>query len=346
MPENIFTSFTENSELNIVLTAAQRNGWETQLLLNGEHVLAEIQKNGLRYRVKNGVVSVNSSVATAISQNKYFTNQVLRQWIPYTTDCRLFPVDGYDTNELTAFLAQHTRVVVKAVDENNGIGVFTSLTALAEVEAAIASLRRLKATRFLLENHVETTREYRVLLWKGQVIDVLERIPGYVTGDGHSSIRRLIEEKNHEREHEFPGVPYEGILLDDSLTHYLQLTHRQLDDVPAVGEHVRVREMCNMSQGGETRRIAQEAIAAEYHKIFEDVYKATWLNYCGADLITTSIEEKPVEGKTVINELNGAPSWAVALFADVREGRPYYGAGKILERMEADPIQAFLPRTE
>ena len=62
------------------------------------------------------------------------------------------------------------------------------------------------------------------------------------------------------------------------------------------------------------------------------------MNYCGLDLITPDIEQAPVVGQTVINELNGAPGLTLAFFDDLATNRPFYGMFQLLEKMENDPV--------
>ena len=114
-----------------------------------------------------------------------------------------------------------------------------------------------------------------------------------------------------------------------------------LQSVPTKNEYISLKTTCNLSQGGEVKRIDISQIHPEYFDIFRKIYEATWMNYCGADLITHDITQAPEVGRTVINELNGGPGITLAFFDDVATNRMFYGVSQILEMMEKDPVQMF-----
>jgi glutamate--cysteine ligase len=205
-----------------------------------------------------------------------------------------------------------------------------------------SALQPILVTEVLIENHVEAVNEYRIILWKDKPIDVISRIPANVTGDGVSTIEELIVKKNGDRHEKF-GTLFEDIVIDESLVSFLKTKQLSLSNIPSPGTIINVRNMCNLSQGGETKRVPLTSIHADYLDLFKIVHQSTWLNYCGIDLITPDITKQPVVGKTAINELNGAPGITLACFADLVEGRPLFGVKEILRKMEFDPIQVLIP---
>lgn len=335
---NFFTPFTSNIETNIFLTAAERFGWQVKVIAkeNG-YALGEISKGQHRYRIINGRISVNSSTSTTISSDKYLTNVVLQPFTPYLTHPQKLLIDELTDAQIEDFLARYPKVVVKPVDRNNGLGVTTSLTDLASIKAAIAKLKPLGSKTVLIEEHIDITREYRVMVWKGKIIDVLQRIPAYVIGDGESTIGQLIVEKNATRFKHFNTI-FEPINIDDDLDNLLSKQNYTVESILTAGTYLSVETTCNLSQGGEVKRIELETIHPEYQTLFDQAYQATWLNYCGADIITPDITKPPVEGQTVINELNGAPGITLAFYDDLATNRPFLGCQRILEQMENDPV--------
>lgn len=341
---NFFTEFTTNIETNIFLTAAERAGWQIEVIINGytdNYTLAEIRKNNLRYRISRGRLSVNSSVSTAISFDKYLTNILLQPFTPYLTHPQKLDLNKLSEAEsataIETFLAQYQKVVIKPLNLNNGIGVTTSLTTLAEVKAAINKVKQLGGKFALMEEHIPITHEYRVMLWKGKIVDVLERIPAHVVGDGESSIGQLIVEKNATRFQKFNTI-FEPIIIDGDLDTLLSRQDFTVESVLPAGMYLPVETTCNLSQGGEVKRVDLETIHPEFKKMFEQVYQATWLNYGGADIITPDVTKPPVEGQTVINELNGSPGITLAFYDDLATNRPFMGSRRILEQMEHDPV--------
>jgi D-alanine-D-alanine ligase-like ATP-grasp enzyme len=333
---NILTPYTPNVEANIWLNAAKKHGWEIDIVVP-EKSLAYLRKGTVQYQICRGVLSANSTSSTEISQDKYFTYLVLKDAVPFLTHPTEFSVDAISDSEIQQLLDKYHKLVVKPVDTNNGIGVTTSLVSLEDVKVAIQRIKEVKSDRFLIENHVDAHEEYRIMIWKGEVIDIIHRIPAYVEGDGVSSIEFLIEKKNNERKQKY-GTIFDPIVVDESLKNYLKHQSLNLTSVPLKGHKIYVRQMCNLAQGGETERISIDKIHPDYRLVFKTIYKKTWLTYCGVDLITANISEKPDPQKSVINELNGSPALSVPFFADLRENKPFYGAGQMLKKMEEDPV--------
>ncbi|NTU50702.1 MAG: hypothetical protein HGA87_07525, partial [Desulfobulbaceae bacterium] len=81
-------------------------------------------------------------------------------------------------------------VVVKPADLDGGVGVAAGLTTMDEVRKAFA-IARQKSPKIILEKHIEG-RDYRLRVFKNEILAALERIPGGVTGDGCSTIRQLV----------------------------------------------------------------------------------------------------------------------------------------------------------
>jgi D-alanine-D-alanine ligase-like ATP-grasp enzyme len=336
----ILTEHTRFNDANMFLTAADQLGWQIQFVTEGDTVIAELTKNALKYRLLcNGArISVNNSVSTAISTNKFLTHEVLKNKTPYIAATQSHAIEELTDEVLLQLLDQHKRLVVKPLAENNGVGITTDLSSLEDLKKAINKVKGLGEKNVLIENHIETTKEYRIIVWKGKVIDVIERLPAYVTGDGTSTIQQLIDAKNKIRVVHFPK---EVIVVDEDLQSNLRQADLTLESVPATDTHVKLRKMCNMMQGGETKRIAFETVHPDYFELFRVIYEATWLNYYGADLITTSVENAAEQGKTIVNELNASPGFPAAYFADIADNTPLLGCKRILEQMESNPVQLF-----
>ncbi|MFZ1721588.1 MAG: hypothetical protein WAU07_03730 [Microgenomates group bacterium] len=338
---NLFKKFTENIESNIILTAAELKGWEVRVLLNGAKPLSEIRKNNLIYRVLQGRFSVNSSISTSISSDKFLTQSILEKAQLYGTNAKLYTISELGDEECATLLQMFSKVVVKPVDENNGIGITVGLTDLESIKRAIKKVSDLGSKQVLIEQHIDTISEYRVILWKGQIVDVLHRIPAYVAGNGASTIQELIEQKNAYRYENF-GTVFEPIIIDEDLNLLLAKSGKSLSTILPADSHLTVKNTCNLSQGGEVKRIDPALVHPEYRDIFKKIYQETWLNYCGADLITPDIQSAPIPGKTAVNELNGGPGITLAFYDDVATDRMYYGMFELLARMERDPVQGFV----
>lgn len=337
----LFKKFTQNIESNIILTAAEIQGWDVSVLLDGDAPLSEIRKNNLIYRVLQGKFSVNSSVSTNISNNKFLTQEILKRSHLYNTEAQLFTITDLSDVKLQALLDTNLKVVVKPVDQNNGVGITVGITDLSTLRRAIKKVSDLHTNQVLIEQHVNATAEYRVIVWKGKIVDILQRIPAYISGDGTQSIQQLIEQKNSDRYDNF-GTVFEPIIIDEELELLLQESQLSLTTILPENLQLTVKKTCNLSQGGEVKRIDPSSVHPKYVETFYKIYQETWLNYYGGDLITTDITQSPTPGKAAINELNGSPGITLAFYDDVATNRMYHGMFQLLAQMEADPVQAFV----
>ncbi len=335
MAEPIITPYTHLIGPNVWLSGAAKNGWEIEMILK-ERCLALIRKGTVQYQLLGEIISANGTPSTEISVNKYLTNLVLEGHIQFITHPTIFRIDTVSDLQISELLNKYKKLVVKPIDSNNGEGVTTNLTDVDQVKHAIAQVKELGKNDVLIENHVNAVKEYRIITWKGKAIDIVERIPAFVIGDGISTIQQLIEARNTYRQETFQGV-FEDVIIDEGLLFYLSQKKLSLNSVPEANERIQVRSMCNLTQGGETKRILLDQIHPAYAEIFETIYKRTCLVYCGLDLITSDVSNLPTEDDTVINELNGAPGPQALFFADVMENRPLFGVCQILEKMEKDP---------
>jgi cyanophycin synthetase len=333
---------TDFIETNIFYTVAKALGWKVEVLIAHRNPMIELKKNNLVYRIWMGGISVNSNVSTKISKDKHLTSQMLKKVMPYATDARVFLIKDITNDTFDELSTAHPKLVVKPIDENNGLGITTAIENWSDFQSAIERVGKIGHTEVLIENHVEAISEYRVILWKGEPIDAILRLNANVVGDSQSTIESLINQKNAFRHEKF-GTLFEDIVIDESLKAFIKTKGLTVDSIPPAGESVVVRDMCNLSQGGETKRVSVDSIHPEYTDMFKKVYESTWLNYCGVDLITPDIAQKPEVGKTVINEINAAPGITLACFADLAEDRPFYGAQQIINKMETDPIQSLNP---
>ncbi len=333
-------SFTHFTQTDIFLTAAEKKGWNIQVLSKNPYPLAEISKNALYYRIFSETLSLNISTSSTISRNKYVTQLMFQKFLPeYATDAQIFFIDKLSDTEIQQLLKKHHRLVVKPVDGNNGVGVSTNLQTIDQVRAAIETVRQLHTNLVLIENHIDTTSEYRIILWKGQILDVLERIPAYIIGDGQHSVQELIDQKNQYRQSHF-DIAFSPIDIDHNVFFTLNQNGFTLGTILKKNQRLQLKPTCNFSRGGEVKRVPIHTIHPKYIQAFLKIYQITWQTYTGVDLITPDISKTPVLGKTVINELNSGPQPDLTFYDDLIQGTPFEGMYHILEKMEIDPVKA------
>jgi hypothetical protein len=113
-------------------------------------------------------------------------------------------------------------VVVKPADRDRGDGARANLSSPELVEAAFAHASAI-SKRVLVEKHI-TGHEYRLTVVNGELFWAHERVPASVTGDGHHSLRALIEPENARRRKALLTAPHGWvpIQMDADNLSYLQ----------------------------------------------------------------------------------------------------------------------------
>jgi len=147
-----------------------------------------------RYHFRGGFTPYNNVASVSIGANKYCTNKVLEsEGIPVPkasgVTSEQFLENKWNIDEL-----QYPVVAKPAVGSACGHNVVCNLK---DKVALIDYIKRnIKDNESIsIEEYQAGLRSYRVLVFYGKVIGVVERIPVQVVGDGEQTIRKLIKEK-------------------------------------------------------------------------------------------------------------------------------------------------------
>ena len=151
----------------------------------------DIYQFGYGYRTRllcGSFTDETSWVGHSLAKNKFLSTLVLREaGLPV-------PLNMLANDLNTALSAARELgypVVVKPIDCEQGAGVSVGLTTQDEVKKAFNKAKRYSET-LLVEKHVEG-RDYRLVVFRGELIWAIERVPASVTGDGSKSVRELVD---------------------------------------------------------------------------------------------------------------------------------------------------------
>lgn len=202
-------------------------------------------------------------------------------------------------------------VVIKPADLDGGRGVYPGLTTPAAVLKAYANASRL-SKRILVEQHIEG-KDYRLLVYKGEVFWAGYRRPAYVTGDGTTNVEALIESTNRERQQAKPDPLREHgrapIIIDDEVHDWLVRQGLTLTSIPAPGQHVRLRGVANTNAGG-TREAVLHNAHPENLELACRSARVMHLDLAGIDLLIPDISRSWRDTGAVICEVNSQPQMA------------------------------------
>ncbi|MEK7133571.1 MAG: cyanophycin synthetase [Patescibacteria group bacterium] len=191
-------------------------------------------------------------------------------------------------------------VIVKPNSGSQGVGVF-----LAHNRRELYRAMRFVfiRDRVALVQRVVRGKDYRIVVLDNKVISAYERIPLNVVGDGISSIRSLLREKQKSFQASSRDT---RIRLDDiRIAHKLGHQELALRSVPARGYRVFLLDNANLSSGGDALDVTKP-IHPEFKKIAIRLTRDMGLRLCGVDLMVEGdIRQKP--GIYWVLEINAAP---------------------------------------
>lgn len=282
-----------------IVEAARERGIPCLRLSEGS--LVQLGYGKYLRRVQATIVDSTRAIAVDIAADKQLTKQLLeRAGIPVPRG----QVVTREEEALQCFAELGGPVVIKPCDANQGRGVSLRLTSPAEVRQAFRRAKE-ETERVIVEEYWQG-RHYRVMVVNGRVVAAAERLPAHVIGDGQATIAQLIARENgHPWRGEGHEKPLTQIRVDAAVLSYLRRTGRCLDDVPAAGERVYLRDNANLSTGG-TAIDVTDSLHPDMARLCERVAMIIGLDVCGVDLIASDISQPP-GGQVAVVEVNAAP---------------------------------------
>ena len=221
------------------------------------------------------------------------------------------------------------RVVVKPSDGNQSRGVTVDINNVADFKVAWKkALETSKEKKVIVEEHFDGILG-RYLVVNDKCIAVTEFTKPFVVGDGMSTVKELIEQKNtirqknpHLRNSKMNCHSYKELLDQNNYT---------LDSILSNGERLILEHKANPHVGSDTIDIT-DRVHPEFKKIAEIVVgNIPGLYISGLDILAKSHEYKPQQDNFVVIEINRKPGLGGHSF-------PLYGKPRDPIKMIADYI--------
>lgn len=282
-----------------IITEAEARGIPWRRLNRGSLIQLGYGKYSRRFQAT--ISDETRTIAVDIASDKELTKQLLYQAgisVPRG-------VVAHSEEDALASMSQLSLpIVVKPYDGCQGKGVSLALQTPEHVLEAFQLAQRYSG-KVLMEEYI-SGRHYRVLIVGGKLQAASERVPAHVVGDGTRSIAELIAILNQDPmrglDHE---KPLTRLKIDDAMIAFLKRHHLTLDDIPANGERVFLRDNANLSTGGQALDVTDQ-IHPEIVYMCERAAKTIGLDICGVDLVTEDIANGDAQSAYVI-EVNAAP---------------------------------------
>ena len=151
--------------------------------------------------------------------------------------------------------------------------------------------------------------EYRLVVLNGKLIQAYERKPMTITGDGSSTVEKLLQQKSNaistsRGENNAPE-------LFSAAVRVLKSAGRQLHDVAGAGERIAVAATANLSAGGEATG-AMQLLHPHWKALAVDLARRCGLLLCGIDIFIEDIGDDGCDYRVI--EANSAPGLDDYLF--------------------------------
>lgn len=159
-----------------------------------------------------------------------------------------------------------------------------------------------RKTSVLLVQRFYQGRDYRIVVLDNEVISAYERMPLLVVGDGRSSIKELLAQKQQL----FIKNGRDTIIDTDDFRIKLKLRKQKLsfESIPQKGETVHLLDNANLSTGGDALDVTK-TIHPDFYELAVRITKDMGLRLCGVDIIADDISLQLKD--YVVIEINGAP---------------------------------------
>lgn len=196
-------------------------------------------------------------------------------------------------------------IVVKPSNGTKGRGVSVGVDSGAGFDRAWAEATRVGAERLVVEAVVPGI-DVRLLVVGTEWVAAIRRIPANVTGDGHSTIRELIANKNAARAR-LPHLRTHPITIDDHRRALLDARGLELDSVLPLDGQLLLDGKANTSAGGEAVDVTDELDPSYLEIARRAVASIPSLAIAGVDLIIAEPHLPATADNHAILELNSMP---------------------------------------
>lgn len=286
-----------------------------------------IYKNGVVRSLRNYSVDLNPVASADIAKDKDYAKFFMKKWgYPVAVGITVFRNDFakiLKSKKTTSYAAKYAKrlgypMIVKPNDQSQGIDVSQVLNK-KELQAALRII--FKKHRIALIEKYLPGRDYRVVVLDGKIISAYERIPLYVTGDGKSSILKLLKDKqsffikkDRDTKINFSDPRIKNKLKKQGLNYSSILQNTKT---------VFLLDNANLSTGGDSVDVTKK-IHPGFKKIAIELTRKMGLRMAGVDLMINyrvnsgvnyrdlpdgkaGISSDPKKTKYYIIEINAAP---------------------------------------
>jgi cyanophycin synthetase len=210
-------------------------------------------------------------------------------------------------------------VVIKPINGNHGRGITTNIRSIEEARAAFDLASEI-SNEVIVERYLEGF-DYRFLVVNYKVVAVAKRTPAMIIGDGHSTVKQLIDEVNSDPRR---GEGHENLLtsikIDNITLSLLEKSGLDLSSIPEPGKIVILKDTANISTGGTSEDVTDN-VHRQNIQMAERIAKLMNLDICGIDIMTWDVSVPITRGNGGVLEVNACPGFRMHTHPAIGLGR-------------------------
>lgn len=238
----------------------------------------------------------HSLQAFSIAQDKFLTQHLLKD-----TGLHFAQTQAHDQVQnlkeaLKEAFATAPKWVLKPRNGMLGEGVHILEDLQEALKVAEAIIPEHK--QVLLQSY-QAGEDLRIQAVGGQLFAACKRVPANVTGDGSSTLQKLIDTKNASKH------------ADNQIHDY---DHLDLNKVPSQGETIQIHDVCSLSFGGDAVDVTDQ-LHADYARAIAQIAQILSTESFALDVICNQPELPFKEGKPILLEVNVPCMWGHHHFA-------------------------------
>lgn len=296
----------EDLELStqILMKEAIKRGIKVEVIDRSENFIALEKDKKVEYVKQATKTSKDTYISMLMMENKVVTKEILKKNnIKVPSGYEFFSIEDALEN-VNKFI--NKSIVIKPKSTNFGIGITIFKDGAKEEDIKEAFKIAFENDNTVLVEEFIKGKEYRFLVVGDKTLGILHRVPANVIGDGVSTIKELVDEKNKDSlRGKGYKTPLEKINLDDNAKLFLKQENKDFDYIPRKDEVVYLRENSNISTGGDSIDYT-DLIPDKFKKIAVEAAKAVKANICGVDMMLEDYRDENTN--YAIIELNFNPA--------------------------------------
>lgn len=242
-------------------------------------------------------IARQSFVSRELTACKDITYKLLRAHALPTPKTECFYKKSYDRRHAVQQLESLVYpIILKDARGSNSRGIFPFIGNAAD--AMLVLEKELPRYRSMIAQEMVFGKEYRILVLDKKVIGALEMIPPYAVGDGVSTIRSIIEEKQCQTERRTE--------YDDKLEQLLKEQNVTLESIMPKNEIAYIKRTSCLAEGGETRDVTN-VVHESIERICVAASEVVGKHLAGIDVMCDDISQDLSVQSFNIIEINGKP---------------------------------------